>query len=135
IVRAHQPSAHHLPDTSYRRLLAPLDGSQRAECALSLATTLAMYVPQGGTNVTVFAYVALSIVVLAGAVGAVLSRNALRAAVALGAGSAALASLFFLLNAPYAGGFELSIGAGLVSVLFIIAISLTESMQGQQRET
>lgn len=84
---------------------------------------------------TVFAYVALSIVVLAGAVGAVLSRNALRAAVALGAGSAALASLFFLLNAPYAGGFELSIGAGLVSVLFIIAISLTESMQGQQRET
>jgi len=80
------------------------------------------------------AYVVLAIVVVASAIVAVLSENLLRAAVALGVGSAALATLFFLLSAPYAGGFELSVGAGLISVLFIIAISLTESMRGQRRE-
>jgi NADH-quinone oxidoreductase subunit J len=79
-------------------------------------------------------YVPLAAVVLAGAVAALLFRNSLRAAIALGVGSAALATLFFLLGAPYAGGFELSVGAGLISVLFIIAVSLTESMQRQRRE-
>jgi NADH-quinone oxidoreductase subunit J len=82
----------------------------------------------------ILAYVALAAVVLVGAIVAVLSRTLLSAAVALGVGSAALATMFFLLNAPYAGGFELSVGAGLISVLFIIAISLTESMQGRRRE-
>ena len=77
-------------------------------------------------------YVALAAVILVSAIMAVLSKNLLRAAVALGVSSAALATLFFLLNAPYAGGFELSVGAGLISVLFIIAISLTERM-GRQR--
>jgi NADH-quinone oxidoreductase subunit J len=82
----------------------------------------------------ILTYVALTTVVVGGAVTAALSKNLLRAAVALGVGSAALATLFFLLNAPYAGGFELSVGAGLISVLFIIAISLTESMRRQHRE-
>lgn len=77
-------------------------------------------------------YVALAAVILVSAITAVLSKNLLRAAVALGMSSAALATLFFLFNAPYAGGFELSVGAGLISVLFIIAISLTERM-GRQR--
>ena len=79
------------------------------------------------------AYLALGTVMLAGAIAAVLSKNLLRAAVALGMGSVALAIIFFLLDAPYAGGFELSVGAGLISVLFIIAISLTESMGRQSR--
>jgi NADH-quinone oxidoreductase subunit J len=82
----------------------------------------------------ILAYVTLAAIIVGGAVTAVLSSNLLRAAIALGAGSAALATLFFLLNAPYAGGFELSVGAGLISVLFIIAISLTESMRRQHRE-
>ena len=73
-------------------------------------------------------YVTLAAVILVGAITAVLSTNLLRAAVALGMGSVALATLFFLFNAPYAGGFELSVGAGLISVLFLIAISLTETM-------
>ena len=81
-----------------------------------------------------FAYVVLAVVMLAGAIVAVLAESLVRAAVALGIGSAALATLLFLLNAPYAGGFELSVGAGLISVLFIIAISLTESMGRQRRE-
>lgn len=70
-------------------------------------------------------YLALACLVVAGALTAVLSKNLLRAAVALGGGSAALSMLFFMLGAPYAGGFELSVGAGLIGVLFVIAISLT----------
>ena len=80
------------------------------------------------------ATIALAVVIVAAAVAAVLLENLLQAAIALGLGSTALAGLFFLLEAPYAGGFELSVGAGLISVLFIIAISLTESMRGQDRE-
>lgn len=79
-------------------------------------------------------YILLATVILASAITAVLSRSLLRAAVALGVGSAALATLFFLLQAPYAGSFELSVGAGLISVLFIIAVSLTESMRGGSHE-
>ncbi|KPL19333.1 MAG: hypothetical protein AMJ93_13185 [Anaerolineae bacterium SM23_84] len=79
------------------------------------------------------AHLVLATVILAGAIAAVLSKNLLRAAVALGVGSVAMATIFFLFAAPYAGGFELSVGAGLISVLFIIAISLTESMGGQSR--
>ena len=79
-------------------------------------------------------YISLTVALLAAAATAVLSKNLMRAAIALGLGSVALATLFFLLGAPYAGGFELSVGAGLISVLFIIAISLTESMKRRRRE-
>jgi len=82
----------------------------------------------------VLAYTALAVVMVVCAIVAVVSKNLLRAAIALGIGSATLAVIFFLLNAPYAGGFELSVGAGLVSVLFIVAISLSEAMQGGRRE-
>lgn len=41
IVRAYHPSSGDLGSFRYRRLLVPLDGSQRAECVLPLATTLA----------------------------------------------------------------------------------------------
>jgi len=80
-------------------------------------------------------YILLVVVVLAGAVTAVLSKSLLLAAIALGVGSASLATLFFFLDAPYAGGFELSVGAGLISVLFIIAISLTESLRRRGNES
>ena len=79
------------------------------------------------------AYIALTVALLTAAATAVLSKNMLQSAVALGIGSVVLATLFFLLGAPYAGGFELSVGAGLISVLFIIAISLTESMRRRRR--
>ena len=64
----------------------------------------------------------LVVIILVGGTVAMLSRNLLKAAVGLGVSSAALATLFQLLGAPYAAGFELSVGAGLISVLFIIAI-------------
>ena len=60
---------------------------------------------------------------------AVFSRRLVFAAVALGLSSCLLAIIFFDLDAPFAGGFELSISAGLISLLFIMAISLTERKQ------
>jgi NADH-quinone oxidoreductase subunit J len=78
-------------------------------------------------------YLLLATALLAGAIVAVLTKAMIRAAVALGLGSVSLAALFFLLGAPHAGGFELSVGAGLISVLFILAISLTESMGRRRR--
>jgi NADH-quinone oxidoreductase subunit J len=72
----------------------------------------------------------LMLVMLGSALAAVRMRSLVRAATALGMGSASLATMFFLLGAPYAGGFELSVGAGLISILFILTISLTESIGG-----
>jgi NADH-quinone oxidoreductase subunit J len=79
-------------------------------------------------------YTLLVLILVASTVVALAAKNLVRAAVALGVGSAALAMLYFMLDAPYAGGFELSVGAGLISVLFIIAISLTASVERQSDE-
>lgn len=43
LVRAYQPGPTELMGLRYQRLLLPLDGSQRAECALPLATHLARF--------------------------------------------------------------------------------------------
>lgn len=72
-------------------------------------------------------YGLLALTVLGAAILALLARSLIRSVVALGVGSACLAMLFFLINAPYAAGFELSVGAGLISILLIIGISLTEA--------
>lgn len=80
------------------------------------------------------AYSLLVLILIVSTIVALVAKNLIRAAVALGVGSAALATLYFLLDASYAGGFELSVGAGLISVLFIVAISLTASMEKQTDE-
>ena len=72
-------------------------------------------------------YILLAIIVFASAIAALLLRDLIRSVIALGLGSASLATLFFLLGNPYAGGFELSVGTGLISILIIIGISLTEA--------
>jgi nucleotide-binding universal stress UspA family protein len=41
IVRAHDAQVDALDSLTYRKLLVPLDGSQRAECAVGVATVLA----------------------------------------------------------------------------------------------
>lgn len=41
IVRAYQPASTDVTGLRYHRLLLPLDGSQRAECVLPMASTLA----------------------------------------------------------------------------------------------
>ena len=65
----------------------------------------------------------LLVLIVAFSTYAIFSRRLLFAAVALGLSSCLLAIIFFDLDAPFAGGFELSIGAGLISLLFIMANS------------
>lgn len=49
-----------------------------------------------------------------------------KSAIALGIGSAVLSAAFYLLNAPIAAVFELSVAAGLVTVLLLSAIGMIE---------
>jgi NADH-quinone oxidoreductase subunit J len=81
-----------------------------------------------------FIYVTISVAIVIAAVVAIRTPHMLHAAIALVLGNSALALLFFLLQAPYAGSIQLSVGAGVVSVLFILAITLTESMGGHNSE-
>lgn len=75
-------------------------------------------------------YLTLAALIVAAAIAAVKAANLIHAAIAVAVGGSALAILFFLMDAPYAGSIQLSVGAGLVSSLFVIAISLTESATG-----
>jgi len=50
---------------------------------------------------------------------------------AIGMGSVLLAIMFFIFGAPFAGAIELSVGAGLISVLFIVATSITDPTADQ----
>jgi len=52
----------------------------------------------------------------------------------LGLGSLFLSIVFFLFDAPFAGAFEVSVGAGLISVLFVIATSLTRETGGSDKD-
>jgi len=58
------------------------------------------------------------------AITAILQRNLIRAVIAFAISSVCLASLFFILASPYAGAIELTVGAGLVAVLFLVALIL-----------
>lgn len=65
------------------------------------------------------------------AILAVELRNLLRSAISLGVSSALLAAVFYALDAPYAGIFELSVVAGLITVLFASIITLTKEGVGE----
>jgi uncharacterized MnhB-related membrane protein len=53
-------------------------------------------------------------------------KELVKATIALGIGSALLATVFYLLNAPYAAVFELSVAAGLVTILLLSAIGMID---------
>jgi uncharacterized MnhB-related membrane protein len=53
-------------------------------------------------------------------------KELVKATIALGIGSALLASVFYILNAPYAAVFELSVAAGLVTILLLSAIGMID---------
>ena len=59
------------------------------------------------------------------AILAAFAMDLLRAAIALLVSSFGLAIIMFNLGAPLAGAFELSVGAGLITILFVNTISLT----------
>jgi len=68
--------------------------------------------------------VILILLILAG-LWAVMAPNLLKAAIGLAVASAILAIIMFNLNATLAAVFELSVCAGLITVVFISVISLT----------
>jgi uncharacterized MnhB-related membrane protein len=70
----------------------------------------------------IFALLAL---VVAFALGAIRARRVLSSAVWLAGASALLAVVFFLYGARRVAVIELSVGAGLVTVLFVFAISIS----------
>ena len=65
------------------------------------------------------------------AIVAVAHKNLVRSVVAYALASAFLAALFFVLASPFAGALELTVGAGLVAVLFLVALLLAG---GEERE-
>ncbi len=70
------------------------------------------------------------IVLLAGlvlsAMVCILFKDILKAAIAMAVTSAILAFIMYMLKAPLAAVFELSVCAGLITVIFISAISMTK---------
>lgn len=66
----------------------------------------------------------LSIGIIVTAIIAILQKNLIRSVLAYAISSICLAALFFMLASPYAGALELTVGAGLVSVLFLVALIL-----------
>ena len=68
------------------------------------------------------------IFMIASALWAVMARSLLRSAIALALTSVLVSVLMFKMNAVLAAVFELSVCAGLISVLFISTISLTQPL-------
>lgn len=66
------------------------------------------------------------------ALWAVMTRSLLRSAIGLALTSVVLTIMMFRLNAPLAAVFELSVCAGLISVVFVSAISVTEPLTRQE---
>jgi NADH:ubiquinone oxidoreductase subunit 6 (subunit J) len=58
---------------------------------------------------------------------AIVLRDLLKSAISLAVASLLLGIIFFRMNAPYAGVFEISVVAGLITVLFILTIALTRT--------
>jgi len=58
---------------------------------------------------------------------AILLKDLLKSAISLAAASLLLGIVFFRMGAPYAGVFEISVVAGLITVLFILTIALTNT--------
>jgi len=56
---------------------------------------------------------------------AVWVRSLVRSVVAYSLASAFLSALFFQLDSPFAGALELTVGAGLIAILFIVALILS----------
>jgi uncharacterized MnhB-related membrane protein len=76
---------------------------------------------------TAWAIFLLTICFLLTSILVLIARRLIVIISAIGLGSVFLAVIFFIFGAPFAGAFELSVGAGLISVLFIIATSIADS--------
>jgi len=74
---------------------------------------------------------ALGCAIIVSAAAAIVQTNLIRAVIAYAISSICLAGLFFVLASPYAGALELTVGAGLVAVLFLVALVLAG---GEEKE-
>ncbi|MDD5617950.1 MAG: hypothetical protein PHG69_02550 [Candidatus Omnitrophica bacterium] len=74
----------------------------------------------------------LLILLVLAALWATMTRSLLRSAVGLACVSAILTVIMFELNAPLAGVFELSVCTGLITVVFISTVSLTQPLTRQE---
>jgi len=64
-------------------------------------------------------------ITVAAALIAILHTNLIRSVAAFAVSSISLAAMFYLLASPFAGTLELVVGAGLVTVLFLVALILS----------
>jgi len=76
------------------------------------------------TDPDVVILTALGLATVGMAVIAILHTNLIRSIAAYAVSSVCLSAIFFLLASPYAGALELTVGAGLVAVLFLVALIL-----------
>jgi len=76
--------------------------------------------------------IVMLVLMVASALWAVMAGNLLKAAIGLAVTSAILAVIMFRLAAPLAAVFELSVCAGLITVVFISVISLTRPPVGAE---
>jgi len=70
--------------------------------------------------------IVLLVATVAFAILAIELRDLVRSSICLGIGSGILAGVFFVLGAPIAAVFELSVCAGLVTVLLLSAIGMLD---------
>jgi len=75
----------------------------------------------------------LLVLLVCSALATVLIRSLLRSGIALAFTSAVLSMIIFRLDSPFAAVFELSVCAGLICVLFISTISLTEPRSNEEK--
>lgn len=64
----------------------------------------------------------------------VLAKSLIKMAIGLALVSATLTTVLFTMNSPLAAVFELSVCAGLITVVFVSVISLTEAGSPQEQE-
>jgi len=79
-------------------------------------------------------FIVLLILLLLAGIWTVMTLNLLKSAIGLAVTSAILSLLLFRMDAPLAGVFELSVCAGLITVVFISAISLTKPLTGAEAQ-
>ena len=81
-----------------------------------------------------FTFIALLVLLVVFLAASVMLRNLVKAAIALAGGSIILTILLFMMSAPWAAVFELSVCAGLITVIFISAISMTTPYNKEETE-
>ncbi len=78
-------------------------------------------------------YILLGLLVVSAVLTAMI-KNTLKAVIALALASAILTVIMFMMKAPLAAVFELSVCAGLVTAIFVSTISLTDSPDPDEQQ-